>query len=60
MTEVEARRPGTKGELLRLGGLQWLWWGMDDDRGRGAVAGRTRSFSPTARQCTFSPYPWRG
>ena len=31
MTEVEARRPGTKGEVLRLGGLQWLWWGMDDD-----------------------------
>ena len=25
MTEVEARRPGTKGELLRLGSLQWLW-----------------------------------
>ena len=38
MTEVEARRPGTKGELLRLGGLQWLGWGMDDDRGRGAAA----------------------
>ena len=37
-TEVEARRPRTKGELLRLGGLQWLWWGMDDDRGPGAAA----------------------
>ena len=25
MTEVEARRPGTKGELLRLGGLRaWV------------------------------------
>ena len=49
MTEVEARRPGTKGELLRLGGLQWLWWGMDEDRGRGAAAndqGRT----PAARR----------
>ena len=44
MTQVEARRPRTKGELLRLGGLQWLWWGMDEDRGRGAAAkdqGRT-------------------
>ena len=38
MTEVEARRPRTKGELLRLGGLRWLWWGMDDDLGRGAAA----------------------
>ena len=37
-TEVEARRPRTKGRLLRLGGRQWLWWGMDDDRGRGAAA----------------------
>ena len=46
MTEVEARRPRTKGELLRLGGLQWLWWGMDEDGGRGAAAkdqGRTRA-----------------
>ena len=48
MTEVEARRPRTKGELLRLGGLQWLWWGMDDDRGRGAAAKDQRP-TPAAR-----------
>ena len=35
MTEVEARWPRTKGELLRLGRLQWLWWGMDEDRSKG-------------------------
>ena len=49
MTEVEARRPGTKGELLRLGGLQWLWWGMDDDRGRGAAA-KEQGRTPAARR----------
>ena len=37
-TLVEARRPGTKGKLLRLGGLQWVGWGMDHDPGRGATA----------------------
>ena len=30
-TVVEARRPGTKGKLLRLGGLQWVGWGMDNN-----------------------------
>ena len=49
MTEVEARRPRTKGELLRLGGLQWLWWGMDDDRGRGAAA-KDQGRTPAARR----------
>ena len=49
MTEVEARRPGTKGELLRLGGLQRLGWGMDDDRGRGAAA-RDQVRTPAARR----------
>ena len=48
MTEVEARRRGTKGELLQLGGLQWLWWGMDDDRGRGAAA-KDQGRTPAAR-----------
>ena len=48
MTEVEARQPGTKGELLRLGGLQWLGWGMDDDRGRGAAA-KDQGPTPAAR-----------
>ena len=48
-TEVEARRPRTKGELLRLGGLQWLWWGMDDDRGRGAAA-KDQGRTPAARR----------
>ena len=49
MTEVEARRPGTKGELLRLGGLQWFGWGMDDDQGRGAAA-RDQGQTPAARR----------
>ena len=49
MTEVEARRPGTKGELRRLGGLQWLWRGMDDDRGRGAAA-KDQGRTPAARR----------
>ena len=43
-TLVEARRRATKGKLLQLGVLQWVGWGMDDDRGRGAAAkdpGRT-------------------
>ena len=48
MTQVEARRLGTKGELLRLGGLQWLWWGMDEDRGRGAAA-KDQGRTPAAR-----------
>ena len=38
MTEVEARQPRTKGELLRLGGLQCVGGGTANDRGRGAVA----------------------
>ena len=37
-TLVQARRPVTEGGLLRLSGLQWVGWGMDDDRGRGAAA----------------------
>ena len=49
MTEVEARRPGTKGELPRLGGLHWLWWGMDDDRVRGAAA-KDQGRTPAARR----------
>ena len=49
MTEVEARRPRTKGELLRLGGLQWLEWGMDDDQGQGAAA-RDQGRTPAARR----------
>ena len=53
MTEVKAQRLGTKGELLRLDGLQWEGWGMDDDQGRGAAArdqGRSRAARrPTVR-----------
>ena len=37
-TEVEARRPRTNGQLLRLGGLQCVGGGTANDRGRGAVA----------------------
>ena len=37
-TLVQARRPGTEGKLLRLGGLQWVGWGMDNKPGRGAAA----------------------
>ena len=44
-TEVEARRPGTKGELMRLGGLQSVGWGMANDRERGALA---RDQGPTS------------
>ena len=49
MTKVEAQRPGTKRELLRLSGLQWLWWGMDDDRGPGAAA-KDQGRTPAARR----------
>ena len=49
MTEVEARQLGTKGELLRLGGLQWVGWGMDDEGGRGAAA-RGQGRTPSAQQ----------
>ena len=48
-TLVEARRPATEGELLRLGGLQWMGWGMDDDRGRGAAA-KDQGQTPAARR----------
>ena len=34
-TLVEAQRPGTKGKLLQLGGLQWVGWGMYDNGGQG-------------------------
>ena len=37
-TEVEARRPKTNGQLLRLGGLQCVGWETANDRSRGAVA----------------------
>ena len=43
-TLVEAQRLVTEGGLLRLSGLQWVGWGMDNDRGQGAAAkdqGRT-------------------
>ena len=39
MIVVEALWPGTEGQLLRLGGPQWVGWEMNDDTGRGAVAG---------------------
>ena len=44
---VEARRPGTKGKLLWLAGQQWVGSEMNDDPGRGAVAG-DRGRTPTA------------
>ena len=34
-TLVEAHRQGTKGKLVRLGGVQWVGWGMYDSRGSG-------------------------
>ena len=37
-TEVEARRPRTNGQLLRLGGLQCVSGGTANNCGRGAVA----------------------
>ena len=46
---VEARRPATEGKLLRLGGLQLVGWGMDDDRGRGVAVG-DRGQTPAARR----------
>ena len=36
---VGALWPGTKGELVRLGGPQQVGWGIEDDPGRGAFAG---------------------
>ena len=38
MTLVEALRPETKGQLLRLKGQQQVGWEMRDDLGRGAAA----------------------
>ena len=48
-TLVEARRPPTEDGLLRLSSLQWVGWGMDDDRGRGAAA-RDQGRTPAARR----------
>ena len=48
-TLVETRRPVTEGELLRLGNLHWLGWGMDDDRGQGA-ASRDQGRTPAAQR----------
>ena len=49
-TVVEARLPGTKGKLLRLGDPQRVGWGMDDHRGRGAAASnRSRRSGPRPR-----------
>ena len=48
-TLVEARRPATEGELLRLGGPQWVGWGMDDDQGQGAAAS-DQGQTPAARR----------
>ena len=39
MTLVGALWPGTEGELLRLGGPQWVGTERNDDPGWGAVAG---------------------
>ena len=64
MTLVGALWPGTEGELLRLGGPQWVGTERNDDRGRGAVAG-DRGRTPAARRaavggCGEERRPWSG
>ena len=63
-TPVGALWPGTEGELLRLGGPQWVGTERNDDPGRGAVArDRWRTHAP--RQPAVGglgdePRPWSG
>ena len=54
-TLVGALWPGTEGELLRLGGPQWLGTERNDDPGRGAVAG-DRARTPPARRPAVGGY----
>ena len=46
---VGALWPETEGELLRLGGPQWVGTERNDDRGRGALAG-DRGRTPAAQR----------
>ena len=63
-TLVGALWPGTEGELLLLGGPQWVGTERNDDPGRGAVAG-DRGRTPAARRPAVGGYgeerrPWSG
>ena len=63
MTLVGALWPGTEGELLRLGGPQWVGTERNDDPGRGAVAG-DRGRTPAAQRPALGGLggrrPWSG